>query len=115
MYFLFMKIINIDYKEDIVLGLQSVGVSKASIIESKDLDETLGNEMSLFTGFFKALGEREGEQLIVTALIDSEDQAREFIQNLKEAEVPLDTEDILRLIIWPVSATYEKDTGFLHH
>lgn len=115
MLFLFVKIMNINYKEDIILGLQSVGVSKASIIESKDLDKSLGNEMGLFTGFFKALGDNEGEQLIITALIESEDQVRELIQNLKEADVPVDKEDIVRLITWPVASTYEADTGFVAH
>jgi len=53
MYFLFIKVIDTAYKEDIFLALQSVGINKGSYFLSHNMDNTLSDDMPAFTGFFK--------------------------------------------------------------
>lgn len=113
MYFLFVKLTDVKYKEDIILALQSVGITKASCIESTNLERALSDELSLFRGFFKSANELEGEQLIITALIESREQVREIITNLKEADIDIENEDIIRIVVLPILMLYDNSTGLL--
>jgi len=114
MYFLFVKLMNTDYKEDVILALQSVGVTKASYIECQDLEKSLSDEFHLFTGFFGA-DRREGENGIVTALVESKDQVSEVVTNLRDAGIDIDGEEILRLIAWPVEMVFDSGSGFTEY
>ncbi len=111
MYFLFLKIINIHYKEDVFLALQSVGIQKGSFFESGGLDGSLREEAVLFSGFFKTDDEYSNQQIIVTALAESKDQVKEFLDNLKAAGIEIDKEPILRAILMPITLLFDADTG----
>ena len=111
MYSHVITITNIDYKEDIFLSLQSAGISQASSLEALNLKKALSDEFSLFTGFFKSASEREDEQIIITAVIESKDQAREFLNNLKTTGVDLKKQDILRMAVLPAVMAFTSDTG----
>ena len=113
MHFLFIKLSDITYKEEVILALQSVGVTRASCIESTNLERALSDELTLFRGFFKSEAANEGQQLIFTALIEQAAQAKEIITNLKEAGIDLENEDILRLIVMPVTLVFDSSLGFL--
>jgi hypothetical protein len=111
MYFLYLKVNDVSYKEDIILALQSVGIAKASYIESHNLEAALSDEFTLFTGFFKSSTGREGEQLIITALIDELEQARKMLANLRAAGIDIDGEDILNLLVLPVRMAFASSFG----
>ena len=110
MYFVFVKLIDITYKEDVILALRSVGVEKASYIESTNLERTLSDEFRLFTGFL-GRDKNEGQQGIITALVEEKEQILEFLDNLRQAEIDVDTEEILRVNAWPVSLVFDSELG----
>jgi len=101
----------LDYKEDVFLALQSVGISKASVFDAISLDRSLESEYSLFTGFLKSRAENEGEQLILMAPIEGTSVAKELLANLEAAGIPLRTEDILNLAVLPVLFCFDQKTG----
>lgn len=113
MYYLIITITNTDYKEDIFLSLQGAGISQASSFQALNLHKALSDEFSLFTGFFRSASEREDEQLIVTTIIDSKNQAREFLNNLKSTGLDLKKQDILRMVVIPAIMAFTGDNDLL--
>jgi hypothetical protein len=92
MYYLFVKVIDIDYKEDIFLALESVDITKASYIEGTNLDNALTRELPLFKGFFQTEEEKARQVLLITALIEEKSQAEEFVEMLRESGLDVDNE-----------------------
>ncbi len=111
MYCLFITLTNIDYKEDVLLSLQSAGITRATSIDAVNLRKALSDEFSLFTGFFKSAGEREDEQILIITYIDDLAQAREFVENLKMSGVDLQKTDILRMVAVPAVLSFDWETG----
>ena len=107
MYFMFMKIIDINYKDDIFLALESVEITKASYIEARNLEKSLTDELPLFKGFFTTDEEKEKQIIIVTALIDSTEQIDELIKNLEASGLNIKEEPIFRLALMPVSYVFD--------
>jgi hypothetical protein len=113
MHLMILEINDIDYKEDIFLALQSVGISQASCLSAENLDKSLESEFSLFTGFFHDRGERAGEQLLVFARIPSQDTGRELIKNLRLTDIPFEKEHILSLSVVPLSLSFSLTDGLV--
>lgn len=111
MYFMFIKVTDARYKEDVVLALQSEGIHRASYIESTDLQKSLSDDFKLFTGFFSG-GQEEG-QVIITALIDDPAQADGVISTLSQAGIDVTREPIIRIILWPVSHVFDGPEGWI--
>jgi len=107
MYFMFMKIIDVNYKDDIFLALESVEITKASYFEANNLESELTDELPLFKGFFSTDDEKEKKVIIVTALIESEEQIDEFVSNLEASGLNLKEEPIFRLALMPVAKTID--------
>ncbi len=109
MYFVFIKIVDIDYKEDVTLALESVGITKASYIDSWNLEKSFSDEIRLFTGFFQR--ENRGEQVIVTALAEEKEQINRFLDTLRAAGLDIDKREILRVVLMPVALVFDWDIG----
>jgi len=110
MFFVFIKIIDIDYKEDISMALRSVGITKVSSIDSWNLERSFSDEITLFTGFFKT-GLRD-EQLILTGLAEEKNQIEKLLENLRIAGIDIDGKEILRVLAWPISLMFDPETGY---
>ena len=107
MYFMFMKIIDTNYKDDIFLALESVEITKASYIEARNLEKSLTDELPLFKGFFTTDEEKEKQIIIVTALIDSTEQIDEMVKILEASGLNIRDEKIFRLALMPVSYVFD--------
>jgi len=107
MYFMFMKIIDVNYKDDIFLALESVEITKASYIEARNLEKSLTDELPLFKGFFTTDEEKEKQIIIVTALVDKTEQIDELIKNLEASGLNIRDEKIFRLALMPVSYVFD--------
>ena len=107
MYFMFMKIIDTNYKDDIFLALESVEITKASYIEARTLEKSLTDELPLFKGFFTTDEEKEKQIIIVTALVDKTEQIDELIKNLEASGLNIKEEPIFRLALMPVTMTFD--------
>ena len=90
MHFVFIKVIDIEYKDDIFLGLESVGISKASYTEAYNLDHVLSKELPLFKGFFKS--EEDQVNLMSRCLISTRPTHKEIIKNIRLEEQKLKIE-----------------------
>lgn len=111
MNLLIIELSQLDYKEDVFLALQSVGITKASTFDAKNLNRSLESEFSLFTGFFQSRSGNEGERLIILAPIDSNDDAKELLLNLEAGGIPINKEDILNLMVLPIALSFDLSTG----
>ena len=109
MYFMFLKIIDIDYKDDVFLALESVEIDKASYVEGNNLDSILRDEMPLFKGFFKSEEDKEKKVILITALVEEKEQIDEFIDILKEADIDITNKDIIRVAAWKVDYIFDKN------
>ncbi len=107
MYFMFMKIIDTNYKDDIFLALESVEITKTSYIEARNLEKSLTDELPLFTGFFTTEEEREKQIIIVTALVDKTEQIDELVKILEASGLNIRDEEIFRLVLMPVSYVFD--------
>ena len=108
MYQLAITLSDIDYKEDVFLALQSIGVTAASIVESKNMSRSLESEFSLFTGFLNSKTAREGEQLFILCTIESPDLAREFVGNLEASGINFKKKsNILSFTLTPLTLGFQ--------
>ncbi len=113
MFYLIIKIMNIDYKEDVILALQSVGLNHGSFYEATNLDPSLSLDLPMFTGLFRTEEDKARKALIITTLMDEKKQAVSLLQNLREAGIDIDNENILRVIVLPVSMMFDQEHGFM--
>ncbi|KGE71670.1 hypothetical protein [Spirochaeta lutea] len=113
MQLMILEINDIDYKEDVFLALQSVGINQASCLSGENLDKSLESEFSLFTGFFRDRGERAGEQLLVLARIPGVETAKELIANLRLTDIPFEKEHIISLSVIPLSLSFSLSEGLI--
>ena len=112
MYFLIIQLFKNEYKDDIFLAFTSSGIKKASFFEGYNLDKVLQEEFSLFKGIIKPKEARERYSMLITGIIDKKERIKEFINVLKEAGIDTDKEEILRLVLLPVSMVIDKDLHF---
>ncbi len=106
MHFLYIKVIDVDYKDDIFLALESVEITKASYVEGHNLDKVLSDEIPLFKGFFKNEEDKSKKVIIITALIEKKEQVEEFLDILKESGLDIENKEILRLMTWPLDFVF---------
>ena len=111
MNLLLIELTQLDYKEDVFLALQSVGITKASTFDAMSLNRSLESEFSLFTGFLQSRSNKEGEKLIIMAPIESPEDAKELLSNLEAGGIPLRSEDILNLVVVPVLLSFDQNSG----
>lgn len=115
MNLLIITLSEIDYKEDVFLALQSVGIQKASVWDGKNLNHSLESEFSLFNGFFSGGDPHEGEKLIIIAPIKDVDDAKELISNLEAGGVPVNKENVLSLYVVPLALAFDNSTGLVEN
>ncbi len=102
MYFLYVKILNKDYKENVVLALEGVGVNKASYFEARNLDKDLSDELPLFKGFFISEEEKHKRVGIIMALYEEKSQLDEFLKLLEASGLNVKSGEVIRVATWEV-------------
>jgi hypothetical protein len=115
MNLLIISLTEIDYKEDVLLALQSVGIQKASVLDAKNLNNSLASEFSLFSGFFSGGDAHEGEKLIILSHIKEVSEAKELIANLEAGGIPVNKENILNLYVVPTALSFDQETGIVEN
>ena len=113
MNLLIISLAELDYKEDVLLALQSVGIQKATVWDAKSLNKSLESEFSLFGSFFGGGAAHDGEKLIILTQINDVADAKEFISNLEEAEVRLKKQNILSMYVLPTALSFDNTTGLV--
>jgi hypothetical protein len=112
MYYLIIEVVDVSYKEDIYLALQSIGISRASTLDSRNISGELTDEFTFFTGFFRSDKLKAEEQMMITAQVRTRDQVKEFLGNLREGGVDIDANDVLSVTLIPAALTFNSAHGF---
>ncbi len=113
MYYLFIKVFDVSYKDDVFMALQSVNVTRASYYEGYSLDKMLVDDIPVFKGFFISEEDRAKKVLLVTALIESKQQAKDFIEILEGAGLEVRKKDIVRVLVLPVELVFDRELGLV--
>ena len=109
MFFMVIQLFRIEYKEDVLLALTSCGIRKGSIFEGQNLDKLLQRDYPLFTGLIKSEDEKERYSYLITTIVEKKDKVNELIGLLKEADIDIKQENILRLILLPVEYVIDHE------
>ncbi len=112
MFFLFLEINDPEYKEDIFLALQSIGIERASTVDTSNISGELSNELTFFTGFFRSDKIEQHRQILIMAQIRSKEQAKELLENLREGGADIDNQDIITLTLIPAAVTFNYEHGY---
>ncbi len=112
MYLLIIQLFKNEYKDDIFLAFTSSGIKRASFFEGFNLDKVLQEEFSLFKGIIKPKEQKERYSMLITGVVDSKERVKEFIKVLKEAEIDIKQEDILRVVLIPTVFVMDKELDF---
>jgi hypothetical protein len=113
MNLLIISLLDLDYKEDVLLALQSAGIQTASVWDAQNLNHSLESEFSVFSGFFSGGDAHKDEKLIILSHIKDKSEAKEFISNLEAGGVPLTKENILNMYVVPASLVFSQETGLI--
>ncbi len=109
MFFLIIQLFKIEYKEDVILALTSCGIQKGSVVEGQNLDRVLHRDFPLFTGLIKSEDEKECYSVVITSLVEKKEKVNELIELLKEADIDIEKENILRVILLPVEVIVDHE------
>ena len=107
MHFLFIKVIEQKYKNDIFLALESVDINKASYFDAYNLDISLTDQIPILKGLFLPGEEKYDKQIIITAMVKEIKQVEEFIKILEESGMDIRNQEIIRLMTMPINYYFE--------
>jgi len=113
MYFLIIQLYRIEYKDDLLLALTSCGIQKGSIFDGLNMDLTLQQDFPLFSGLVKSDDEKARYSILVTTVVQSHEKVGELIHLLKEADIDVEKEQILRLILLPAEMVIDNDLNWV--
>ncbi|HDQ14641.1 MAG TPA: hypothetical protein ENN41_07500 [Sediminispirochaeta sp.] len=112
MFYLIVEVHEPSYREDIYLALQSIGVHRAITVDALDIAAALTDEQTFFTGFFRSDKIEAGNMLLIQAQVSSRSQVKEFLANLREAGVNIDTEKIVTITLLPAVVSFSSEHGY---
>ncbi len=112
MLYLIIEVHDPSYKEDIYLALQSIGIARATSIDGQNISAALTDEFTFFTGFFQSDKIEQGNVLFIVAQVRTKDQVREFLSNLREADIDIDAQNIINVTAVPAAITFSSDLGY---
>ena len=112
MYYLIIQLFKTEYKEDIFLALTSCGIQKGSTFEGQNLDKVLQRDFPLFSGFIRSDDEKERYSLLIMSIVDKKKRIQDLIQVLKEADIDIQKDDILRLVLLPTELVVDSQTNW---
>jgi len=114
MYFLIIQLFKVEYKEDVLLAMTSCGIQQGSAFEGQNLDKMLEREFPLFTGLIKSDDERERFSMLITSVVDTKKRVQEFVQLLKEADIDITKNNILRVVMIPAEMIMDDKQQWEH-
>ena len=102
MYLLIIQLYHAEYKDDVLLALTSCGIQKGGLFEGTNLDQELTRDFPLFTGLVRSDEEKARFALQITAVVDEKRKVHALIDLLKEADIDIEGEGILRMMLLPL-------------
>jgi hypothetical protein len=101
MFLYVLQLFEIDYREDILLGLTSVGIKQATVVEGTNLDNMLEKQFPIFADLLRAPEDRERFSELIIGLVEKEKPIDNLVTVLKEAGIDNSEKRIYRLILIP--------------
>ncbi len=112
MYLLIIQLFKSEYKDDIFLAFTSCGIKRASFFEGFNLDKVLQQEFSLFSGIIRTKEQKERYSMLITGVVDKKERVEDFINVLKEADIDIKKEDILRIVLIPAAVVIDSELSY---
>ncbi len=110
MFLLIVQLFRVEYKEDVLLAMTSCGIRKGCTFEGYNLDKALERDYPLFSGLIKSQDEKDRYSMMITAVVEKLKKARDLVHLLKEADIDIEKEEILRLIALPIAYVVDNET-----
>lgn len=110
MYLLVIQLYKIEYKEDVLLALTSCGIERGTLLEGTNLDQELTRDFPLFSGLVRSDGEKARFSVQITAVVEQRETAAMIVDLLKEADIDIQDEAILRLMLLPMAYYVDEKT-----
>lgn len=101
MFFYIIQLFDINYKDDMLLAMTSVGIMRGTYVEGSNLDSLLGQDFPIFRGFFKTKEDKEKASSLFFGLVDSEEKLTHLRQLLLDSGIEGDTDDIFQIMVMP--------------
>ncbi|MBN1782011.1 hypothetical protein JW948_12840 [bacterium] len=112
MYLLMIQLFKMEYKEDVLLAMTSCGIQKGNLFEGQNLERALERDFPLFTGLIKSDLERERFSMLITSIVDEKSRIREMIHLLKDADVDITRDNIMRIILIPADMIIDNSVQY---
>lgn len=111
MFLCIIHLYKIEFKDDVLLALTSCGIQKASVFEGEHLDNVLERDFPLFTGLIRTEQDQAKYAMMISAVIEDTKRAEAFVQMLREADIDVDHEDILQVMVMPLDYYFTSENG----
>ena len=72
----------------------------------------LQRDFPLFSGFIRSDDEKERYSLLIMSIVDKKKRIQDLIQVLKEADIDIQKDDILRLVLLPTELVVDSQTNW---
>lgn len=99
MLFYIIQLFDINYKDDMLLAMTSVGIMRGTYVEGSNLDSLLDQEFPIFRGFFKTKEDKERACSLFFGMVDSETKLINLRQLLLDSGIEGNTDDIFQIMV----------------
>ena len=110
MYLIIIQLFKTEYKEDLFMAISSAGIYKTTYCDGINLDKELGGSMSLFSGLFKTVEEKERYAKIYFCVAEEESQADDIIEGFEIAGIDWKKEEIFQMAVVPLAKIYTPNS-----
>jgi|GEM_PF-711665 len=110
MFLMVIQLYKTEYKEDVLLALTSMGIESGSLIDGINLDQELTRDFPLFTGLVRSDSEKARFSLQITAVVENKGSAQMLMSLLKEADIDIRKEPVLRIMLLPMAFYADEET-----
>jgi hypothetical protein len=101
MFLYVLQLFEVEYREDILLGLTSVGIKQATVVEGTNLDKMLERQFPLFAELLRSPEDRERFSELIIGLVEEEQAIDNLVTVLKDAGIDNREHRIYQLILIP--------------
>lgn len=87
MLFYIIQLFDLDYKDDMILGMTTAGILKGTYLEGENLDHMLNQDFPIFKGFFKTKEDKERASALFFGTTESKESLENLAQVMKDAGI----------------------------
>ncbi len=106
MYLVMIQLFKKEYHQDLFMAISSAGIYKTTYCDAVNLDKELEGSMTLFSGLFKSIEEKERYAKIYFCIAEEMEQVDAIVEGFEIAGIDWKEEEIFQIAVLPVTKTY---------